>query len=445
MTWFSWAVMVGAIASISILMFLKYRSAIAVLFVVYCTLLFIVPGAERIIYKVTYLGYSVGAGEIIRQNFHIAAFFLFATVSLYVVPVRQGAFDLVLSRGFGRLDWRTLIYAYIVCAAISYLANLVIYRDPLYILNFGALDRFSVMMSLIKGGWYLTTLSGLALVPCVMMLGDFWKSWRLGPFIAGACLLVFTYFLTQPPTRTSIVAAVVSLALIKYDSATSVRARRLAIVAGLGLFVVASLLLQVLNESRIGVMGQTVASSQDQAGFLESITANFHQYDNGLLLERRWEREKSTSFTFLAASISPLNIVPSAVLPFEKPRADKDAFLTETVFGSGLDLVYYSEGSTITFAMPMTSVTDWGYLGVAVAGVIFGLVFALLLRLRTGVSYAFLFFTTHTAVSFIAALRYSVEGLMQQLQIIGIVLGLIFAVSALSENFRRDRSFRSAN
>lgn len=439
MEWFSWSVMVLAILSLSVVIQVKFRSAISILLFLYCMLLFIIPAAERILYKVTYLGYSVGAADLIRQNFHISLFFVMAAIVIYLLRRDQSVIDYFLIRSFGRLGWQHLSAAYIVCAAISYAANVIIYRDVLYILNFGALDRFAVMMSLIKGGWYLTTLSGLALVPCVMILGDLWKSWKLLPIFSGVILLVFTYFLTQPPTRTSIVAAVVALALIKYDGAATVRAKRIAIFAGLGLFFVSSVLLQVLNESRIGVSSRSSASASDSVGLVESVTSNFHQYDNGLLLERQWEREKPTGFTFLAASISPLNIVPSALVPFEKPRADKDAFLTEEVFGSGLDLVYYSEGSTITFAMPMTSVTDFGVIGIMVAGIIFGCVFGMVMRLRTNVSYAFLFFMTHTAVSFIAALRFSVEGLVQQLQIIGLVLLLIYTVSALFANFQRER------
>lgn len=395
----------------------------------YSVLLFVLPGFARITDQVTYLGDPTFDADIIYQNICIALFYLVATFALWVAGFSNSRLPQTAARAFAGFGWPTLIFAYALFAGLSYMANYAIYGDPLYFLRIGDLDRFAVMVSMVKGGWYLSTLSGIAMVPCTLILGVLWRDWRVMPLLAGVGVLALTYFITFPPTRTAIIAAIVAFAVIRYDAAPTQRAKNLAIGAAVLLMVPSIMLLQLLNESRLGDRAaQPPAQSE---GVLETLTANFFQYDNGLLLQRRWSREDSTNFSFLLATISPLNLVPSAIVPFEKPRADKDAYLTEMVFGSGLNLAYYSEGSTITFAMPMTATTDFGLLGVIVSGLIFGWTLTFIMACRRYASPAFVFFLSHTLVVFIAALRFSVEGLLQQMQIIGVVLIVLKLVAEL--------------
>ena len=432
MVFVSWMAMLAAILLFCGLLYGRYRSAFAILIGAYSTLLFVLPGLARITIHVTYLGDPTFDPDIVYQNGCITLFYAAASFALWLSHYGTGAVPRRAAQAFGHLGWPALAISYLLFAALSYGANVSIYGDPLYLLRFRELDRFSVMVSLVKGGWYLSTLSGIAMVPCTLILGVLWREWRALPILCGVALLGLTYFITLPPTRTAIVATIVAFALIRYDAAPTRRSKNIAIIAAVLLAVPSAMLLQYLNESRQGERAMQGNNRQDQS-VLETLTANFFQYDNGLLLQRRWSHEDSTNFSFLLATVSPLNLVPSAIVPFEKPRADKDAYLTEMVFGSGLNLAYYSEGSTITFAMPMTATTDFGLVGVMISGLLFGLTVTFIMACRRFSAPAFLFFLSHTLVVFVAALRFSVEGLLQQMQITGVVL---IVLKILTELFK---------
>jgi len=422
MIFITWAAMTFSAMLFSGLLYIRYKSAFAALTGIYSIFLFVLPALNRIFDRVNYLGDPTFEPDIIYQNICISLFYVIASMTLWVSKYVNSQIPRKSATAFGRFSWTALIISYAGFSALSYAANVSIYGDPLYFLRLGDLDRFAVMVSLVKGGWYLSTLSGIAMVPCTLILGVLWKDWRPLPLIAGIGLLALTYFITFPPTRTAIIAAIVAFALIRYDAAPTRRSKNIAILSAILLMVPSAMLLQWLNESRLGERAAQPPKSAQSQTVLETLTANFFQYDNGLLLQRRWSREDSTDFSFLLATISPLNLVPSAIVPFEKPRADKDAYLTEMVFGSGLNLAYYSEGSTITFAMPMTALTDFGMFGTLMSGFIFGCTITFIMSCRRYSSSAFLFFLSHTLIVFIAALRFSVEGLLQQMQIIGVVL-----------------------
>ncbi len=431
MVFLSWVAMLAASMAFCGFLYRRYQSAFAILIGIYSLFLFVLPGLARLTDHVNYLGDPTFDPDTAYQNICITVFYATAAFALWISGYSHSQLPQATARAFGGFSWPALIIAYLMFAALSYGANYSIYGDPFYFLRIGDLDRFSVMVSLVKGGWYLSTLSGIAMVPCTLILGVLWRNWRPLPILGGLALLALTYFITFPPTRTAIIAAIVAFALIRYDAAPTQRSKTIAVLVAIALAVPSIMLLQLLNESRLGDRAAQPAKSEQSQTMLQTLTANFFQYDNGLLLQRRWSREDSTDFSFLLATISPLNLVPSAIVPFEKPRADKDAYLTEMVFGSGLNLVYYSEGSTITFAMPMTALTDFGMLGVIVSGLIFGWTVTFIMACRRFASPAFLFFLSHTLVVFIAALRFSVEGLLQQIQIIGVVLIILKLLSEL--------------
>lgn len=418
----TWIVMSITILLFSVQLFRKYNSAFGALVGIYGALLFIFPGLERLSDQISYLGELMSVEDIIYQNTAIALFFAICMIITQLVPARSTGIR-NFTGYFNRVDGRALTVCFLLLLLVSYAANVVLYGDPLYLTRFGTVDRFSAMMANAKGAWYLVMLSQLAMIPCIMILGMLLRDDNIVRIMVGLTLFAVTFFVTFPPTRTSVIAVIVAYALLRFDRSKSKRARTVAVAAAILLSIPTIMLLNYLNDNRQGV--QATASANDEGGLLRSLTKNFYQYDNGLTLIKQWRSEPGTGFSFLGASLSPVNLVPSALVPFEKPRADKEAYLTEIVFGSGLNLAYYAEGSTLTYGIPATATTDFSLIGVSLSAIIFALIIAVVMSARLFASPYLVFFLSYFMVTMVSSMRLSIESFIQQAQITILVLLLV--------------------
>ncbi|WP_439862029.1 O-antigen polymerase [Pseudomonas sp. MBLB4136] len=301
---------------------------------------------------------------------------------------------------------RSLVASLLLLGGGAYVITFFKTGDFLYVFN--PVNSFEVMMSLARGKYFLNFISGGLVYLCLYIVYIYGE--KDGKFhIPLVCLVVFIYFiLAQPATRTWVLTMLLSIIFLRHYPSRKLLSRTtvVAIFAAPVLIV----LLHVLNYSRLGDYS-AISLGTFFKGSLTALYLNFLQFENGLSLIEYFKSHDFLYFRFLVAALSPLAAIPSAILPFEKPRADKEAHLTELIFGDELNLNFYHLGSTLTYTIPMSGYADFGYFGTIVACVIYGMVLGLIAQ---GISYGGLvrFISLYLFVSFSAGYRLGVEGLL---------------------------------
>jgi oligosaccharide repeat unit polymerase len=292
-------------------------------------------------------------------------------------------------------------------------------NDFIYFLNSGV-NKFELMMSLKDGKYFLNFLSGGMLYVLLIVVSVYGKtkssfSWLI-------VVMVFSYFfLAQPGTRTWALSLALSFFFLAKYPSIYIFGKTSILVLIVGFLSVIGL--NVLNLVRLG---QDVEVTGLIAKSFLSLYSNFLQYENALILISSFnDTGEWLKFRFLIASLSPFVVVPNILLPFDKPRADKEAFITESLFSSDLDLNFYSEGSTLTYTVPISGYADFGLFGVAVAALIYGLIISFFYY---GMKYGRVsrLLALYGLVSFSAGYRLGVEGLMLLMYVFFIVLAVSF-------------------
>lgn len=406
-----------SILSLSAYIAFHIRTAVGFFLLFYCGRLLILPAFGKVDDLSTYLGPLFPTTVYEQVNWFIALFFAAALLGGLAAEktIKPRPFPLL-----GRITIGQIRLSLLFFLGVSYFANTIIYDTPSYFIASSDINRFNSMMSQTNGTWFLVVMASLGTIPAVLYVG-FHLSKRpltIAAVLKAIATVVVTYIVTFPATRTGMLTFFVAFAVILYDNAPTLSGRLRMIVFAIPLALAAMAVSQILNMQRQGLE----ITAPLEATTVTAESTDFLQYDNAAFLVDGLDAMEPTNFGFLAATLSPINLIPSAFVPFEKPRADKDAYLTESIFGGALDLRFYTAGSTVTFSMPITSTMDFGALGVVISGLAFGFLLVALTLFSKYSAPPSQFFLIFYSIITIASIRFSLEGLALQLQIFTIVV-----------------------
>ncbi len=295
---------------------------------------------------------------------------------------------------------KNLMYVLLMFSLISYSFTALKFHDILYPIH--QKDSFEAMMSLVHGGWFINVLSAIVIYPILLILSMRMSVKLLSSFGYLTVFIIFYYVLTAPSTRTWAVAMILTYYFYIEDKLKN----------KLCLFTTVSsaslVLMFVLNYFRQGLsLSNTAQMTLTES--LNSLLLNFLQFENSLILIDYFDNHAWLNFKYLWGALTPLVLIPSALLPF-KPAADKEAYLTDIVFGNKLNLLYYKENSTLTYSLPMSSYTDFGYVGVVVGAIIFALICSVFLKIISENKSPIRFMYINIFISMSASYRLGVEG-----------------------------------
>ena len=287
---------------------------------------------------------------------------------------------------------------------ISYFIGVARTGSLLYL--FTSSNAFAEMMALANGKYFLIFMtSGLVYGLLVLIMRKLNDEISFNKVLLFTLILSFFHFyFSTPATRTWFLLLMLSITFYFYGDINKLSFKKIIYISVSAIVMLP--LLVILNFIR---QGMSIASASLE---INKIMLNFAQFENALILIDKINFDLDfTYFKFLFASISPLSIVPSAILPFQKPRADKEAYLTENIFGDAIDLNFYQEGSTLTYTMPISGYADFGYLGVILTALLFGVTLAFFLKLFRKVGNLKLLII-YLALFSSTAIRFGYEGLI---------------------------------
>ena len=295
-------------------------------------------------------------------------------------------------------------------------------------------NSFAQMMSLAKGSFYLVFMtSGLVYgILIILMIEINRKSYNfLKAILLTLILSSIHFYLSTPATRTWFILLFISVSFFYFGSDITSNFKKWMGLATVAILSMPTLI--ILNYIRQGL---TISNANFS---ISNFLLNFAQYENALdFFAKVNSHIDYLYFKFLAAALSPISFIPSAILPFIKPRSDKEAYITEQLFGNSLDLTFYQEGSTLTYTMPVSGYADFGYIGVMVTGMLYGILIAWLHRLyissetsKLPVLYMTVFSST--------AIRFGLEGVVLVFYaffIMYLLQYLVFSLTAAASKIR---------
>lgn len=274
-------------------------------------------------------------------------------------------------------------------AIISYIANTIRFHSVTYFLE--PHNHFAAMMDLAGSSYYLNYLSEALLIPILLGLGRVSrlnKKHVIAIYLLTTCTLYL--FIGAPSTRSWII---IILATIIFSNHARLGIKTLA--ASLLALPLLPIILYIFNQIRQNI---PIGWSEILYNSYSSLYINFLQFENSILLIQKFKNHEWFHFSQLLPALTPVIAIPSAIFPW-KPAMDKDAQLTDLIFGKfGLDNSIYAEGSTLTYTVPMSGYADLGYIGVFVSSLVYIWLACLYLRLAscnwTRVLMIFLFIRT---------------------------------------------------
>jgi oligosaccharide repeat unit polymerase len=268
---------------------------------------------------------------------------------------------------FDRVSWLRLVFMIVVCGAVSYVCSVQKFGDLLYM--FQKHNQFEVTMSLVRGNWFINVLGGLVTYTLFIFIGKCQKSPRKGIVSVFAAMAFYIVFLS-PSGRTWALMMVISWAAFHFGK---IKMKRIPVYILMGAATL--FLLVILAYMR---QGRSFGSSAVDINIFSFLT-DFLQFDNSMILIQYFEGHEYYFFRYLLGAITPLVLIPSKVFPWKLP-ADKEANLTQDIFGSKLSAQYYHEGSTVSFTVPFSGYADCGMLGLIVASLLFAFITAFWLK-----------------------------------------------------------------
>lgn len=284
---------------------------------------------------------------------------------------------------------------------LTYAVNAVKYHSLTYFAENH--DAFAAMMRLSGGHWYLEVLSGILIFPLVVLLA---RHVNAKPAKL-ACLLIVVMavfsVLAKPSTRAYMVCLLLATAVYSFSAGKI----RLRVVTGAVTLTLALGLLLFLNYVRMG----DARSFREEASLSSIVIGPFQSAvaaDDAMILIDYLKHHPWLYFRYMLPSLTPLPLVPSAILPF-KPRTDMESVLTYNIFGFDLDPAAFHEASTLTYTVPVAGYANLGFIGVLVAALIYGLIFSAFLRSWKSKSTTVRFVGLFYLVFLIAGLRLTAE------------------------------------
>lgn len=364
-----------------------------------------------------FLGYHYGFSAYgnIQQNGVIETYLFSGAVGIFSIYV---ASKFVLMVRMPNLIMMLGKYACLVADSTrrSYLAALCFFVVGLYmatVIKYGSflyivenIDVFSLAMSRVNGSYFLNVASSAFIYFGIFFLYIYGRRKDKISYIYFFFVALVYVVLAKPSTRSW--ALILLLSVIAFNGYGKNLMNAKTIIPLVVAAPVAVVLLNILNQLRLGR-----ASALNVGGVIKdsfsSLYINFLQFENALLLIEKYNNHSYENFHFLLNSINPLNLVPRVLWLVDKPRADKDAYLTEIIFGGKLDSIYYSDNSTLTYTIPISGYADHGVLGVIVSCVGFGLIVGMAGKLIKKFSGVVRILALYFLISISAGYRLSLE------------------------------------
>lgn len=333
---------------------------------------------------------------------------------------------------FDHADARGVTLAFLALMALSYLACVIKFGSATYLFHY--LDTFAATMAVANGSFYLNILSEILVYGLLMVVGrNYWKYPASRSFLMLIGMLLITFLWTKMANRTTILVAI----LAWVACAMSFKRQRdmgLFRFGLLGYFLL--ILLYVVNYFRLGQIS-SVSSGSIAFGAFTGALADLVPVDDALLLYGTIDSHQLTHFIYLLGAITPLLLLPSALVPF-KPRLDKDSTLTDIFFPHGADQTFFHEGSTLTFTIPASGYADAWFLGTFVASVVYVALFCFYVKIFRYGSRSARYIAAFWLMIFVAAYRLSVEAaLMTFYSSVAFIAATRWMALALSENGRQ--------
>jgi len=336
-------------------------------------------------------------GLIFSIVFHRTVYKLYQKPSLFF----DGWFRIC---NFDRI--RRLRFFAVLCffTVLTYLVNALKFHSLGYFRQ--NLDSFEAGVNLQGGLWFLQILSWILIFPLIALVARNLDARPVKLFGLLLIAMVGFYLIARPSTRTETISLLAAVAAYSFSvGKIRINLTSLAIISGgvIALLVLLDALRQgnlQAGPEQVGILGWLIGAFQ-----------NLGPADNGMILIDYLKHHSWLYFRYLLASLSPLSLVPSALFPY-KPRTDIEGVLTYKLFGFDLDASRYHEGGTLTYTVPVAGYADLGFLGVVVAALLYGFIFAFFLRGWRSKSTSVRFITMYYLILIIAGLRLSVEALM---------------------------------
>lgn len=364
-----------------------------------------------------FLGYHYGFSAYgnIQQNGVIEKYLLSGAVGIFsiyvaskfVLMVRVPSKILILGEYISRVaDSTRRSYWAALCFFVVglYMATAIKYESFAYIAE--NIDAFSLAMSRVNGSYFLNVASSVFIYFGIFFLYIYGRrkgKIRYSNFFFVALMYVV---LAKPSTRSW--ALILLLSIIAFNGYKRNLINVKTIIPLAVAAPVAVVLLNILNQLRLGRASALNVGEIIKDSF-SSLYINFLQFENALLLIDKYNDHSYENFHFLLNSINPLNLVPRALWLFDKPRADKDAYLTEIIFGGRLDSTFYSDNSTLTYTIPISGYADHGVMGVIISCAGFGLIVGMAGKLIKKFSGVVRILALYFLISISAGYRLSLE------------------------------------
>jgi hypothetical protein len=295
---------------------------------------------------------------------------------------------------------------FIVFMGISFAGSVIKFADVGYL--WSSANTFDATMEQANGSWYIVYVAESLLYGAILVMAFYCS--RLPPAKSFA-LLIFILVVTSIWARLSARSGVLVL-LIAWLSCSLSTARqrnlKLIYIGFFGYFLL--VLLYVGNYARLGTLADIDVSTATLGAAVAAVT-DLSPVDNSALLYSDMQNHEDTDFLPLAGAITPLVLIPSALLPIKIP-ADKDSQLTQMFFPGGIDTRFYREGGTLTFTVPGSGYADAGYVGVFVASVVYAAMFCIFVAIYRRGSPSAKFVAAVSLLVHIVGYRLSAESLL---------------------------------
>jgi hypothetical protein len=318
-------------------------------------------------------------------------------------PARQ----LIQWFDFSHATPRGVWLTFICFMVISYIGSVIKFADVGYMWS-SSLSAFDAAMNQADGSWYINYVAESLFYGAILIMA-FYVS-RMTPARSLALLifvLALTYLWVRLAARTSVLVMFIAWLA---SSLSAARQRSMSIIR-IGLF--GYFLLVLLYVGNFVRLGSTEDINFTKAAFGAALAAvsDLSPVDCSVLLYSDMHKYDSTDFSQLIGSLTPIVLIPSAILPI-KIRADKDSVLTKMFFPEGADTAFYHEGATITFTVPGSGYADAGYFGVLVASCVYAFLFCVYIWIYRRGSESAKFVAVFYMLAHIVGYRLSVESLL---------------------------------
>jgi hypothetical protein len=215
--------------------------------------------------------------------------------------------------------------------------------------------------------------------------------------------------------------ALMMAVLIQYFSG-----RRIGVVRGAVIGV--GLLASYISLSILRLGGDLSVATSALVAFARILFSGFIPADLGVMLLSMRSPGNYLWFKYLGGALDPLIIVPSGLVPFDKPRADFEAQMTDTYFGPLFDVSLFTEGSTLTFTAPASAYINLGWAGVVVMALLFAFLLLAATRLSKALSPSMRIMGIYWLIAIGAGYRYSVEGAVVNTYSLAVLVAMYFVI-----------------